>query len=128
MSHRNTTSCCCFLPSFNNIVLSNHVRRINKIKAIAFSQIWHETVFETMWNCREKKWNNVSKECILTLFEKIGNCRNLLTTMSLKHALWRYLKRFGTADKNENNVSKSMHWDGIWNNLELQRKRWKECN
>ena len=30
-----------------------------------------------------------------------------MKTMSLKHAFWRYLKRFGTAEKNENNVSKA---------------------
>ena len=41
---------------------------------------------------------------ILTVFEKIGNCRNLLKTMSLKHALWRYLK---LQRKNESNVSKA---------------------
>ena len=42
------------------------------------------TLFETADFLCE---SNVSKTFILTVFEKIGNCRNLLTTMSLKHAL-----------------------------------------
>jgi len=34
-------------------------------------------VFETIWNCRESNENNVSKACILTLFETIWNCREI---------------------------------------------------
>ena len=85
---------------------------------------------DNVWNDLELQnvlENNVSKACILTLLEMIGNWREnfeykdgkwcILTpddswnfrgemkTMSLKHALWRYAKRFGTAEK--------MHSDGI---------------
>ena len=50
---------------------------------------------------------NVSKACILTVFETIWNCRICLKTMSLKNAFWRYLTRFGTTEKTENNVSQT---------------------
>ena len=33
------------------------------------------TVFEKIWNCRETNENNVSKTCILTVFKTIWNCR-----------------------------------------------------
>ena len=55
-------------------------------------------VFETIWNCREHFENNVSKECILTVFEMIWNCRFIL----------------------ENNVSKACILDRILNNWDLQ--------
>ena len=44
--------------------------------------------------------------------------KTLKTIMSLKHAFWRYLKWFGTAEKNENNVSKACvltRFETIWN-------------
>jgi len=31
----------------------------------------HPIVFETIWNCGEQDENNVSKECIVTVFETI---------------------------------------------------------
>jgi len=45
---------------------------LRRINTIAIVKIWHEAVFETIWNCRENE-NNVYKECILTLFEMILN-------------------------------------------------------
>ena len=57
-------------------------------------------MFEAIWNCRKLFENNISKEWILTMFERIWNCREKnLKTMYLKHAFWRYWKRFGTAKK-----------------------------
>ena len=60
--------------------------------------------FQTIWNYRNVFENNVSQACILTVFKKIGNCRNLLKTMYLKHAFWRYLKRLGTTEKKKENI------------------------
>ena len=45
-----------------------------------------------------------------------------MKTMSLKRAFWRYLKRFGTAEKNENIVSKACVltvFETIWNSREI---------
>jgi len=42
--------------------------------------------------------------------------------MSLKYAFWQYLKRFGTAENILKTMSLKHAHDGIWNNLELQRK------
>ena len=54
-------------------------------------------VFETIWNCREHLQNNVFKACILVVSETIWNCREIdENNVHLKHALLRYLKRFGT--------------------------------
>ena len=96
-----------------------------------FSKACILAVFQTTWNCREKNESSVSKACILTVFQTTWNCRahsenngsiaciltylklfgtaeNILKTLSLKHAFWRYLKRFRTAEKKpENNVSKA---------------------
>ena len=33
----------------------------------------------------------------MTVFETIWNCREKMKTMSIRHAVWRYLKRFKTA-------------------------------
>ena len=82
-------------------------------------------IFETIWNCRDHFENIVSKACTLAVLETISNCKANFKTMSLKHALWRYLKRFGTAEKLfENNDGKwcIMATDGSWNDLELQTK------
>ena len=54
-------------------------------------------VFETIWNCRETTENNVSNGCILTLIFETAEI--VLKTMSLNHAFWCYLKRFGTAEE-----------------------------
>jgi len=43
----------------------------------------------------------------LTVFKTIWSCREKMKIMSLKHTFLQYLKRFGTAEKNENNVSKA---------------------
>ena len=53
-----------------------------------------------IWNDLElqrKNENNVYKACSVTVFETIWNCREKMKTMSLRHAVWRYLKRFKTA-------------------------------
>ena len=149
------------------------LRRIETIKAFAFSKIWHEhdyhycyrtspvlaclkqwsynktqlpnnqirstwciatrgnvskacilTVFETIWNCREHFRNNASKEYILTL--RFGTADIISKTMSLKHACWRYLKYWELQRKKWKRYPLSMHCDGIWNDLELQRKKWKQ--
>ena len=55
-----------------------------------------------IWNDLElqrKNENDVSKNTIVLVFETIWNCREKMKTMSLKHALLWYLKRFGTAEK-----------------------------
>jgi len=41
----------------------------------------------------------MSLKYIILVFETIWNCREKKETMSLKHALLWYLKRFGTAEK-----------------------------
>ena len=62
------------------------------------SKICMLMIFETIWNCRDHFENIVSKACTLAMLETISNCKANFKTMSLKHALWRYLKRFGTAE------------------------------
>jgi len=45
-------------------------------------------VLETIWNCREKKENTVSKACILLVSETIWNCKEIdENNVHLKHAL-----------------------------------------
>jgi len=44
--------------------------------------------------------------------------------MSLEHAFSRYLKRFGTAEKNMKTMS--LNHAFLWY-LEHQRNRWKQC-
>ena len=68
---------------------------------------------------------NVSKAGILTSFQKIWNCRER-KKRTLNGTFWRFLKRFGTADKNENNVSKACIvtvFQTIWNCREKKKTR-----
>jgi len=53
-------------------------------------------MIRSMWCIATR--GNVSKVCILKVFETIWNCREKMRTMSLKNAFWHFLKRFGTAD------------------------------
>jgi len=47
----------------------------------------------------EKNENNVSKSCVLTLFERIWNCREKFENSVSKACILMVLKRFGTAEK-----------------------------
>ena len=58
--------------------------------------IWNDLALQ-----RKKNKNKDAKGCILTVFETIWNYREMfLKTRTLDGAFWRYLKQFGTAEKN----------------------------
>ena len=100
------------------------------------------TLFKTIWNCRENIKNNVAKCCILTVIEAILNCRE---DFKSRDAKWWILTAFETIlkyrEKIENKDAKwyiltvfemiwnrreqkwkqgpkTVHSDGIWNDLE----------
>ena len=82
------------------------------------------------------KWFGTAENLLKTMslkhafswyLKRFETAENILKTMSLKHALWRYLKRFGTAENFSKQCLQRMYSDGIWNDLELQRKKWKQC-
>ena len=56
-------------------------------------------VFETIRNCREIIENNVSKVCILVVSETIWNCRKIWKECTSKACILTYLKRFRTSEK-----------------------------
>ena len=58
--------------------------------------------YDAIWNdilkLQRQFWKQ-GRACNLTLFETTRiTSETILKTMSLKHAFWRYLKRFGTAE------------------------------
>ena len=62
-----------------------------------------------IWNILELQWKkniNLYKPCIQTVFETIWNCKENLENIN-------YLQR--------------MYSNCILNDLELQRKKWKQC-
>ena len=74
----------------------------------------------SIWNDLElqrKNENNVSKGYILTVFETIWNCREKMKTMSLRDALWPYLQRFGAAEKKWKQGHSRIHYDTILNSI-----------
>ena len=101
--------------------------------------IWND------WKLQRKDENNLSKACILAVLnlkrfgtaEKTWNqcllsmhsdgiwndleLQKKKKTMSLEHALWRYLKRFGTAENNlKTRTVNGVFWrltivESIWN-------------
>ena len=67
-------------------------------------------VSETIWTCKEKNENNVSKVCILVISETIWNYRETIkTSMYLKHAFLWNLKRFGTVGKRGKHENKDAY-------------------
>ena len=86
------------------LFLSNHVvclRRINTIKTIVISKIWHEHDYHyelqniiTFWLV----WNNdlTTKHNYQMINSEVHDVW-LLGTMSLKYAFWQYLRRFRIA-------------------------------
>jgi len=85
------------------------------------------TLFETIWNCRKLFENNMSlKHAFWPYLKRFGTAENILKTMSLKHAFWQYSKPFGTAEKNENKVSKACTMTEFENVLYCIEK-WKQC-
>ena len=80
---------------------------------------------DAIWNDMlelQRQFRKQGIACNLTLFETTRiPSETILKTMSLKHALWRYLKRFGTAVNFYKQFLKSMRSQGIWNDLKLQR-------
>ena len=81
---------------------------------------------EVRFGIADKNENNVSKACIMTVFETIWNCKEKMKTMSLTHALGRYFKRFGTAEKKENKDGKRCIvtiFQTIWNCRKKKKTR-----
>ena len=75
----------------------------------------HFDNIETIWNCRKPFENNVSKACILMIFEAIGTAEKKCNKDS-KLCIVTVLKRFGTAQKSKQKRL-IVHSDGIWNVL-----------
>ena len=63
------------------------------------SQLVHsDAIWNDILELQRHFWKQ-GRACNLTLFETTRIIsETLLKTMSLKHAFWRYLKRFGTAE------------------------------
>ena len=57
------------------------------------------------------------------IVETVWNCREEMIIISLKKAFGHYLKQSGTAEKTWKQCLHRLHYDGIWNDLELQRKK-----
>ena len=107
------------------LFLSNHVvclRRINTIKTIVISKIWHEhdyhyelqniTTFWLVWN------NDLTTKHNYQMIKSEVRDVWLLGTMSLKYAFWWHLKRCGTA-------CILTVFETIWNCTDFF---WKQCS
>ena len=98
--------------------LSNHVcvffRKINTIKAVV-------TMFWLVWN------NDLTTKHTNQMIKWEVHGVMLPGAMSLKYAFWRYLRRFGSAEKKWKQCLSTIHCGGIWDDLEVQRKKWKQC-
>ena len=66
---------------------------IKDAKMVHSDAIWND-IFEP-----QRQFWRQDRACTLTVFETIVTSKNILKSMSLKHALWRYLKRFGTVER-----------------------------
>ena len=76
-------------------------------------------VFETIWNCRQHIENNVSKACILTVFEMIWNCRdNFENNVSKACILMVFEMSWNCRESNGNNRYITSR---VWNNNMLCR-------
>ena len=84
------------------------------------SKAYIQPVFETIWNYKENLENIVSTNMHSDGIWNDSELQRKMKTMSLKHAFWHYLKRFGTAEKMLKTMSlKHAFWsmvlEIIWN-------------
>ena len=84
-------------------------------------------VFEMIWKCRKHFENNVFKSCTVTLFKTIWNCTyhfennvSYACILTIFETIWNCIEKMRTMSL------KHVFW-GYGNNLELQRNRWKQC-
>ena len=85
---------------------------------------------EGIWNDLElqrKNENNVSKVCVLKVFETSWNCREKLRTMSLKNAFWHFLKRFGTVEFILKTMSLKHAFLRYLKRFGNAEKKWEQC-
>ena len=80
-----------------------------------------------IWNDLElqrNRWTQcTSKAYILTYLKRFSNFRKIIENMYLKHALLRYLKRFGTAGKRWKQGLLRVQYDTFWYDILTFREK-----
>ena len=78
----------------------------------------HLMACETIWNYRDNFENKDAKWCISTVFETIWNCREKKKKKKTVNCdFWRYLKRFWTAEIILKQGRFRVHYDTFWNDI-----------
>jgi len=91
---------CYFRENFENNVRKYAFWRFlkwfgtaEKMKTMSLKySIWHN--LKQFGTAEKTNENNVSKECILAIFDTIWNSREKIKTRALTCACWHYLKRY----------------------------------
>ena len=80
-------------------------------------------VLKTIWNCREIDESNVSKACVLAVFETIWNYRKKMITMTVKWCSRAVFRKKWNAEKKWKQgrlrVPYDTLWYDIWNCTEM---------